>query len=146
MTYIQPTGFSFAIYRIPMHSGQYLQYHFAHPVKEEQSVLFSLFLRAYRIYDGSSLQVQISYMSKSIQGLGYQRPVIEIVHAKIRSKCYSTLHHTEPRSQKPTVRLTHNQFTENYMASTLFSQNLRVANTFYASIGSKNVKKDLARR
>lgn len=141
MTYRRTTGFSFAVYRKTTHSGQYLHYYSGHPEKVKQSVLFSMFLRAYRICDGSFLQVEINYIQKTFQGLGYPPPVIERVHSKVRSKFYTPLVHREPLSPKPTVRLPHNQFTEKYMAPTLRAQNLRVANPSYNSIGSKIVRR-----
>ena len=64
MTHKLPTGFSFAVYRKTMHSGQYLHYFSGHPKKIKQCVLLPMFLRAYRICNGSSLQVEISYIQK----------------------------------------------------------------------------------
>ena len=107
----------------------------------KQSVLFSTFLRAYRICNGSSLQVEINYIQKTFQGLGYRPPVIETVHSKVRSMFNSALFHTEPRSPKTAVRLPHTQFAEKYMAPTFRVQNLRVANHSYSSVGSKVVRK-----
>ena len=141
MTHRLPTGFSFAVYRKTTHSGQYLHYYSGHPEKVKQSVLFSMLLRAYRICDGSSLQVEINYIRKTFKGLGYPPSVIEKVHSKVRTKFFSPMVHTEPPSPKPTVRLPHNQFTEKYMAPTLRAQNLRVANPSYSSIGSKIVRR-----
>ena len=52
---------------------------------------------------------------------------------------YSPLVQTQSLSQKPTIRLPRNQFTENYMASTLRAQNLGVANPLYGSTDSEIV-------
>ena len=72
MTYrLNTSGFTFTVYRTPTYSGQYLHYFSGHSKKVKQAVLFSMFLRAYRISDDTCLQAEVNFITKTSEPLGY---------------------------------------------------------------------------
>nr|XP_053627747.1 uncharacterized protein LOC128685277 [Cherax quadricarinatus] len=78
------TGFSFSVYRKPMHSGMYIHYYSYHASPVKKSVLISLFLHSLLICDPQFLPAEISTLHNSFSHLGYPSHFIDsaLSHAK----------------------------------------------------------------
>ncbi|XP_069186448.1 uncharacterized protein [Procambarus clarkii] len=88
------SGFSFSVYRKPMHSGMYIHFFSYHPLSVKKSVLVSLFLRALRISDPQFLDSEIAFIYKSFSRLGYPLHFINCAHSQAKRNFF----HPKPAS------------------------------------------------
>ena len=103
-TFIHQNGnvLIFSVYRKPTHAGMFLNFFSNNPISVKKSVLFSLFLRAYRLCDSSTLLQEINFLKKSFLSLGYPDGFIREVLASVRRKFFSPIDSlAEPRERKP---------------------------------------------
>ena len=94
-----------ALYRKPTHSGQYLHFYSWHSIKVKRSVIFSLLLREFRLYDQRYLNHEIDYLKTKFRSLGY----LSNVKRKFFSPPSSTPNNSNDR--KPTISLSSNKFS-----------------------------------
>ena len=135
------SGFQFAIYRKPMHAGQYMHFFSWHPKKVKRSVLFSLFLRAHRLCDAVYLDEEIQHIFETFNKLAYPRRFIEKILSDVRRKFFNNSSSDRTNTErKPTISLPYNDFCMNYVKPVFTSNNVRVVNS-----ASNTIRKRLTR-
>ena len=95
--------FSFKIYRKPSTASLHLHSFSNHQKQVKRSVLFSLFLRAYRICDQMYLLEEINFLYDTFTKLGYSNYFIDKVHEDVRRKHFARNSNTLPddRPERP---------------------------------------------
>ena len=122
--------FQFGIYRKPTDAGMLLHSFSNHQTQVKKSVLFSLFLRAYRICDGIHLKVEINKLYEIFKKLGYTVQFIHKVHGEVKRKHFSRNSNEitrEPQELPPNhISLPLNAHTDEYIKPVLKTRNCSV--------------------
>ena len=123
--------FSFSVYRKPTHSNMLLHYFSSNPKSVKRSVVFSMFLRAYRICSPAFLNSEIDYLYQAFSKLAYPNYFVKKIHGDVKRKVYATVQDSPPETQdfKPTLSIPFNSFSNSAMNSILRSQNISVAHS-----------------
>ena len=111
------SGFSFGIYRKPTHSGQYIHFFSSQSEQIKRGSVFSMYLRAYRLCDGSHLQNELNYLAEAFQKSGFPARIIREVHSAVKRKFYSAPPQSTPEESQPppTIALPHSHFVEKHV-------------------------------
>ena len=134
------SGFSFAIYRKPTHSNQYIHYFSWHTEQVKRSALFSLLLRAYRICDHPYLQLEIDFIYAAFQKTGFPIHVIEEVHCKVVRKFNNSSRPTvDDENRQPRLPLPHNSFVSGFINPLLRAYDCKVVNKTSRTIRTRLV-------
>ena len=122
--------YHFDIHRKPTDAGMHLHSFSNHQNQVKKSVLFSLFLRAYRICDRDLLSNEISKLYEIFKKLGYSHHFIKKVHGDVKRKHYirnSNQSVNEQRQLAPNhIVLPLNSYTEKYVKPVLTSRECSV--------------------
>ena len=134
------SGFSFAIYRKPTHSNQFIHYFSWHPDHVKRGALHTLFLRAYRICDQLYLEQEISFLYSAFRKVGFPLRYIDSVHSKVKKKFYHPQNREPNEDLPPTICLPYNSFVKQSVAPMFRAQGCRVVNYASNTIKSNLVK------
>ena len=77
------------VYRKPTHSDSYIHAFSNHSNKVKQGVIFSIFLRAYKICDNEFIDNRITHIKRVFSKHGYRANFINRAHSKAKKKYYS---------------------------------------------------------
>ena len=142
--------YHFDIYRKPTDAGMHLHSFSNHQNQVKKSVLFSLFLRAYRICDRNLLNNELSKLYEIFKKLGYSNQFIHKVHGDVKRKHYarnSNQSTNEPRQFPPNhIVLPLNSYAETYIKPVLKSRecsvHFKASNTIKRKLVSNRPKID----
>ena len=116
-------SFRFNVYRKPTDAGMLLHPFSNHQVQVKRSVLFSLFLRAYRVCDRIYLDDEINRLYENFRKMGYTNHFINKVHGDVKRKHFAR--NSNDVSKEPAnypsnhISLPRNSFTESYIKPVL---------------------------
>ena len=132
------SGFSFAIYRKPTHSNQYIHYFSCQPEHVKRGSVFSLLLRAYRVCDQVHRQKEINFVFQAFLKVGFPMHILNQVHSKVKRKFFvvegtSVVNATSgstgsEETHKPTISLPHNRFISQVIKPVFHANDFRVVN------------------
>ena len=90
--------FTFSIYRKPCHTGNYIHAFSYQPLYQKQSVIRSLYLRAYRNCNQQFLQTEEQRIHQDFITLGYTASFIAECKASVIKGCNSELRNINIRA------------------------------------------------
>ena len=127
------SGFSFAVYRKPTHSNQFIHFFSWHPEHVKRGVLYTLFLRAYRICDQVFLKQEIDFLYNSFLRVGYPMHFVDSVHKRVKRNFYNPRDRTdlEEETTPPTISLPFHEYVNKSVKPIFQANGCRVVN--YAS-------------
>ena len=125
------SGFSFAIYRKPTHSNQFIHFFSWHPDHVKKGALHTLLLRAYRICDGVYLNREINFLYNAFMRVGFPKRYIDSVHSRVKRNFFQTQDLSTPEPPPPTISLPYNEYVQKSVVPIFKAHGCRVVN--YAS-------------
>ena len=125
------SGFSFAIYRKPTHSNQFIHFFSWHPDHVKKGALHTLLLRAYRICDGVYLNREINFLYNAFMRVGFPERYIDSVHSRVKRNFFQTQDLSTPEPPPPTISLPYNEYVQKSVVPIFKAHGCRVVN--YAS-------------
>ena len=144
------SGFSFAIYRKPTHSNQYIHYFSCQPEHVKRGSVFSLLLRAYRVCDQVHCQKEINFVFQAFLKVGFPMHILNQVHSKVKRKFFvvegtSRVNTTSGSAgseevHKPTISLPHNRFISQVIKPVFHANDFRVVSKANNTLKSTLVK------
>ena len=99
---------------------------FLEPKSVKRSVLFSMFLRAYRLSSPNFLYDEIEYLYGAFAKRGYPKNFIISVHREVKKKFFNPSSNPLEREKLPTLRLPFNSFTNRFLTPILRCQKINV--------------------
>ena len=129
--------FQFSVYRKPTHSGMYLHYYSWHPQYVKKSVMYSMFLRAFRICDPLYIAHELQYIKSSFSRLGYPPSLIQTALSDAKRKFHSVNIPRQDREKQIHLSLPHSK-SNNFVRTCLKSSNISLI-----SKQSNSLKKQL---
>ena len=134
------SGFSFAVYRKPTHSNQFIHFFSWHPDHVKRGSLHTLFLRAYRICDGVYLNREIDFLYNAFMRVGFPKRYIDIVHSRVKRNFFQTQNLSTPEPPPPTISLPYSDYVQKSVVPIFKAHGCRVVN--YAS---NTIKRNLVK-
>ena len=107
----------------------YLHFYSNNPKSVKRSVLFSIFLRAYRLCSPQFIQDELELIRKTFSKLAYPEHFITKVHRDAKRKHSSPTVAPPERDHKPVLRLPFNKFTNDVLNPILRSHEIAIAHS-----------------
>ena len=139
-TFRGPQNFDFTVYRKPTHSNSFLHFYSSNPRAVKRSVVFGMFLRAYRLCTTDAfLKDEIYFIEKTFRKLAYPDHFVSKVHRDVRRKHFQS--DFIPREQifKPSIKLPFNKYCNKIVSPILRSHGAKVYHASNNTIKSRLV-------